>query len=192
MVKRAQVLGESAGDRSRFLARLVDGKLPLDPRARRDAPRRRPAHDSHRADPDDGSHRAQETSGRRQFRRALPALRRGSPRALASRGRGDARAARRRLGRVRFLVWGTGAIGGTLGAFLARAGHDITLVDTASDHVDAINAHGLRITGPIANFTVPLTAQPPNRLTGSWDTIILATKAHHTRAAARALRSEER
>jgi 2-dehydropantoate 2-reductase len=50
---------------------------------------------------------------------------------------------------VRFLVWGAGAIGGTLGAFLARAGHD--------------------------------------RLTGSWDTIILATKAHHTAAAARAL-----
>jgi len=84
-------------------------------------------------------------------------------------------------------VWGAGAIGGTLGAFLARAGHDITLVDVATDHVDAINAHGLRIAGPIANFTVPLTAQPPNRLSGSWDTIILATKAHHTFAAARAL-----
>lgn len=84
-------------------------------------------------------------------------------------------------------MWGAGAIGGTLGAFLARAGHDITLVDAATDHVDAINANGLRIAGPIANFTVPLTAQPPNRLTGSWDTIILATKAHHTAAATREL-----
>src|SRR5262245_16432013 len=90
-------------------------------------------------------------------------------------------------GQVRSLVWGAGAIGGTLGAFLARAGHDITLVDTATDHVDAINANGLRITGPIAEFTVRLTAHPPNRLTGSWDTIILATKAHHTAAATRAL-----
>lgn len=89
---------------------------------------------------------------------------------------------------MKFLVWGAGAIGGTLGAYLARAGHDITLVDAATDHVDAINAHGLRITGPIAQFTARLTAQPPNRLTGSWDTIILATKAHHTEAAARALR----
>jgi len=88
---------------------------------------------------------------------------------------------------VRFLVWGAGAIGGTLGAFLARAGHDTTVVDAATDHVDAINANGLRITGPIAEFTIPLTARAPDRLTGSWDTIILATKAHHTAAAARAL-----
>jgi 2-dehydropantoate 2-reductase len=88
---------------------------------------------------------------------------------------------------VKFLVWGAGAIGGTLGAFLARAGHDITLVDAATDHVDAINANGLRITGPITEFTVRLPARPPDRLTGSWDTIILATKAQHTEAAARAL-----
>ncbi|HMA41020.1 MAG TPA: 2-dehydropantoate 2-reductase [Gemmatimonadales bacterium] len=87
----------------------------------------------------------------------------------------------------RCLVWGAGAIGGTLGAYLARAGHDITLVDAATDHADAINANGLRITGPIAEFTVRLTARPPDRLTGTWDTIILATKAQHTAAAARAL-----
>jgi 2-dehydropantoate 2-reductase len=88
---------------------------------------------------------------------------------------------------MKFLVWGAGAIGGTLGAFLARAGHDITVVDAATDHVDAISANGLRITGPIAEFTVRLTARRPDRLTGSWDAIILATKAHHTRVAARAL-----
>lgn len=88
---------------------------------------------------------------------------------------------------MRCLVWGAGAIGGTLGAYLARAGHDITLVDAAADHVDTINAKGLRITGPIAEFTVRLTARSPDRLTGTWDTIILATKAHHTEAAARAL-----
>ncbi len=88
---------------------------------------------------------------------------------------------------MRCLVWGAGAIGGTLGAYLSRAGHDITLVDIATDHVDAINATGLRITGPIVEFTVRLTARPPDRLTGTWDTIILATKAQHTEAAARAL-----
>jgi len=87
----------------------------------------------------------------------------------------------------RCLIWGAGAIGGTLGAYLARAGHDITLVDTATDHVDAINANGLRITGPIAEFTARLPARPPDRLTGAWDTIILATKAHHTETAVRAL-----
>ncbi len=89
--------------------------------------------------------------------------------------------------RTRMLIWGAGAIGGTLGAHLARAGHDITLVDTVRDHVDAINRSGLRVTGPIAEFTTRIPAFTPDTLRGEWDTIILATKAQHTDAATRAL-----
>ena len=89
--------------------------------------------------------------------------------------------------RARCLVWGAGAIGGTLGAYLARAGHDVTLVDTVREHVAAVNRSGLAISGPIATFTTPLPAFTPDTLRGAWDTIILATKAQHTGAAARAL-----
>lgn len=89
---------------------------------------------------------------------------------------------------MRLLVWGSGAIGGTLGAFFAHHGHEITLVDTVSEHVDAINAHGLEIRGPIAAFTQLIPACTPETVEGEWDTIILATKAHHTEAAVRALR----
>ncbi len=74
-----------------------------------------------------------------------------------------------------------------MGAFLSRAGHDVTLVDTVAEHVAAINRSGLRITGPIAEFSTPLPAFAPDTLRGTWDTIILATKAHHTAAAARTL-----
>jgi len=74
-----------------------------------------------------------------------------------------------------------------MGAFLSRAGHDVTLVDTVAEHVDAINRAGLRITGPIAEFSTPLPAFTPDTLHGTWDTIVLATKAHHTDAAVRAL-----
>ena len=88
---------------------------------------------------------------------------------------------------TRCLVWGAGAIGGTLGASLARAGHDVTLVDTVAEHVAAINRSGLTISGPIAAFTTSLPAFTPDTLRGAWDTIILATKAHHTETAARAL-----
>jgi 2-dehydropantoate 2-reductase len=88
---------------------------------------------------------------------------------------------------MRGLVWGAGAIGGTLGAYLARAGHDVTLVDTVADHVAAINGAGLRISGPIAQFTAKLPAFTPAALRGTWDTVMLATKAHHTEAAVRAL-----
>src|ERR1700704_4737245 len=90
-------------------------------------------------------------------------------------------------GPVRSLVWGAGAIGGTLGAFLARAGHDVTLVDSVAEHVAAVNRSGLTISGPIAAFTPPRPAFPPATLHGAWETIILATKAHHTETAVRAL-----
>jgi 2-dehydropantoate 2-reductase len=88
---------------------------------------------------------------------------------------------------MRFLVWGAGAIGGTMGAYLARAGHDVTLVDNVGEHVDAINRNGLRITGPIEEFVVRAPAFVPQSLVGQWDTVMLATKAHHTEAAVRAL-----
>lgn len=88
---------------------------------------------------------------------------------------------------ARCLVWGAGAIGGTLGAHLARAGHEVTFVDTASEHVDAINRTGLRVMGPVAEFTVRIPACTPAMVQGEWATVILATKAQHTEAATRAL-----
>ena len=88
---------------------------------------------------------------------------------------------------MRFLIWGAGAIGGTMGAHLARAGHDVTLVDNVQEHVHAVNRTGLHITGPIADFVVRVPAFAPDGLRGEWDTILLATKAHHTESAARAL-----
>jgi 2-dehydropantoate 2-reductase len=89
---------------------------------------------------------------------------------------------------MKCLVWGAGAIGGTMGAYLARAGHDVTLVDVVDEHVAAINRSGLRITGPIAEFTQRMPAFTPDTLAGEWETIILATKAQHTDGAAQALR----
>src|SRR3954470_19661157 len=89
---------------------------------------------------------------------------------------------------MRALIWGAGAIGGTLGAYLARAGHDITLVDVVEEHVREINRSGLRITGPIDEFTTRAPAYTPEALEGRWDTVILATKAHHTESAAETLR----
>jgi ketopantoate reductase len=59
---------------------------------------------------------------------------------------------------MRFLIWGAGAIGGTMGAYLARAGRDVTLVDTVDEHVSAIRRSGLRITGPLAEFTQDVPA----------------------------------
>ena len=87
----------------------------------------------------------------------------------------------------RILIWGAGAIGGTAGAWLKRAGHDIVFVDVVTEHVAAIRTTGLRITGPVDQFTVIAQAFAPEDVEGKWDMIFLAVKAQHTEAAARAL-----
>ena len=88
---------------------------------------------------------------------------------------------------MKFLVWGAGAIGGTLGAHLSRAGHDVTFVDRASEHVDAINRVGLRIEGPLAEFVARAPACTPDQLRGEFEHVILAVKAQDTKSATREL-----
>ena len=44
-------------------------------------------------------------------------------------------------------IYGAGAIGGIVGAYMARAGEGVLFVDKVAEHVSAMNAHGLRITG---------------------------------------------
>ena len=85
------------------------------------------------------------------------------------------------------LIWGAGAIGGTLGAAFIRAGHAVTFVDSDASHVKAINAEGLRIVGPILQDTVKAPAFLPTALAGRFERIFLCVKAHHTRGAATAL-----
>ena len=87
----------------------------------------------------------------------------------------------------RILIWGAGAIGGTVGAYLRAAGHDIAFVDVDRAHVAAIRDKGLQITGPIARFSVNAPAFTPDEVTGTWDRIFLCVKAQHTEDATRAL-----
>ncbi|WP_161880703.1 ketopantoate reductase family protein [Deinococcus alpinitundrae] len=87
----------------------------------------------------------------------------------------------------RILIWGAGAIGGTIGAYLLQGGFDVTFVDVAADHIQAINGRGLSINGPFGDFTVQAPAFTPDTLEGQWNTILLCTKAQHTAQAAKAL-----
>jgi 2-dehydropantoate 2-reductase len=81
------------------------------------------------------------------------------------------------------VIWGAGAIGGTLGAHLARAGHEVLLVDTVAEHVEACRTKGLKIFGPVAEFTQIIPAVTPAELTGRYSRIVLAVKAQATKAA---------
>ena len=81
------------------------------------------------------------------------------------------------------VIWGAGAIGGTLGAHLARAGHEVLLVDTVAEHVEACRTEGLRIFGPVTEFTQIIPAATPEELKGRYSRIVLAVKAQATKAA---------
>jgi 2-dehydropantoate 2-reductase len=85
------------------------------------------------------------------------------------------------------LIWGAGAIGGSVGAWLKRAGHDVTMVDIVPEHVQAMQGAGLRITGPVEEFTQAIPSLLPEQVQGEWKHIFLAVKAHHTQEACRAL-----
>ena len=51
------------------------------------------------------------------------------------------------------LIWGAGAIGGVLGAYWARAGLPVLMVDIVEAHVQACRSSGLKISGPVEQFT---------------------------------------
>jgi 2-dehydropantoate 2-reductase len=78
------------------------------------------------------------------------------------------------------LIWGAGAIGGILGAYWARAGVPVLMVDIVSEHVTACTTTGLRIEGPIEEFTQVVPCVAPDQLEGTYSRIVLAVKAHAT------------
>ncbi|MEJ2215589.1 MAG: 2-dehydropantoate 2-reductase [Gemmatimonadota bacterium] len=84
------------------------------------------------------------------------------------------------------VIWGAGAIGGTIGAYFSRAGHDVVFVDTVEEHTRAIRDRGLRITG-VEEFNARAPAYTPDTLNGVFGTILLCVKAHHTATATRML-----
>jgi 2-dehydropantoate 2-reductase len=86
---------------------------------------------------------------------------------------------------VRYVVIGCGAIGGTIAAGLARDGHEVLVSDADPAVVQAVNAAGLRIDGPVEQFTALVRALAPDDLPDRIDgPVLLAVKAHHTGAAA--------
>ncbi len=83
------------------------------------------------------------------------------------------------------VIWGTGTMGGIIAAFWARKGIPVTCVEKNQDHVDAVAANGLKIIGPIEEFTQPIHILHPNQIRGKLKKVYLATKSIHTAEAIR-------
>jgi 2-dehydropantoate 2-reductase len=79
--------------------------------------------------------------------------------------------------RVRFAIVGSGAVGGFYGALLARSGHDVAFVARGA-HLDAIRARGLRVVGPLGDFTARGAAERDPARIGPVDAVIFAVKTY--------------
>jgi 2-dehydropantoate 2-reductase len=84
---------------------------------------------------------------------------------------------------MRVAVIGAGAIGGTIAALLARAGHDVQVV-ARGEQLAALASDGLHLTGGWGDFSVRVDAV--ESLTVSPDLAFLTTKAQDAAVALRA------
>ena len=78
---------------------------------------------------------------------------------------------------MRICFIGAGAVGGFYGAMLARAGQDVSFIARGA-HLDAIRAHGLRIAGPLGDFTVKTPAESDPARIGPVDVVIYTVKTY--------------
>lgn len=84
---------------------------------------------------------------------------------------------------MKIAVVGCGAMGSVYAGRLAAAGNSVLAIDPWAEHVARIADHGLRLTGPDMDRTIPLraTTTPPDE---PMDLVILAVKAADVRPAA--------
>jgi len=77
----------------------------------------------------------------------------------------------------RFLIAGAGAIGGYIGALMARAGQDVTLFARGA-HLKAMEERGLRVLSAEGDFEVHPKVIGDLAGSGPFDVIVLGVKAH--------------
>ena len=83
----------------------------------------------------------------------------------------------------KIAVLGAGAIGGTIGGYLTRAGHDVTLIDQWPLNVETVRADGLTVTAVEEEFTVRPRALHLGEVSGDgaqYDIVFLAVKSFDT------------
>lgn len=84
---------------------------------------------------------------------------------------------------MKIAIIGCGAMGSVYAAKLGAAGNDVLVIDRYQPSIDQIAAHGLRVTGPDYDQTVPLRAST-TAPTEAMDLVVIAVKAADATAGA--------
>lgn len=91
---------------------------------------------------------------------------------------------------MRYIIYGAGGIGGTIGARLFEQGEDVVLIARGA-HADVIAKDGLRILSPDDDrrLRIPVVRHPTELTWTDTDVALLAMKSQHTAAALEDLRA---
>ncbi len=76
---------------------------------------------------------------------------------------------------MKYAIYGAGSLGTVLGAYMAKNGVDVELVNRNKAHVEALREKGAHITGTV-EMTVPVRVSFPDEMEGPYDVIFLLTK----------------
>ncbi len=79
---------------------------------------------------------------------------------------------------MNIAIFGAGAMGTVLGAYITKAGYDIDLINRNKEHTEALKTTGAKIIGKV-NFTQKVTALLPEEMSKKYDIIFLMTKQRH-------------
>jgi 2-dehydropantoate 2-reductase len=77
---------------------------------------------------------------------------------------------------MKICVYGAGAVGGLMAAWLARAGHDVSVVARGA-HLDAIRRQGLRVRSNNETQSFRVAADPDPAKLGQQDYVLVTVKA---------------
>lgn len=76
---------------------------------------------------------------------------------------------------MRAAIYGSGSLGTIIGAFIARSGEQIDLINRNKAHVAALREKGAHVTGTV-DFIQPVNALLPDEMEGFYDIVFLITK----------------
>ena len=76
---------------------------------------------------------------------------------------------------MRIAIYGAGAMGTVLGAFITKGGYNPDLITRNLSHVNGLKEKGATVVGSM-EFTIPVNALTPDEMQGEYDVIFLMTK----------------
>ena len=88
---------------------------------------------------------------------------------------------------MRVAIYGAGSLGTILGAFIAKAGVEIELINRNKAHIEALQTKGAQVVGTM-EFTQKVVAYTPDKMSGLYDIIFLMTKQQHNAEVAAGLK----